>query len=85
LRATWEHIYKETKCISVFDGDDAGRLEIRNLQAYFGAKEIPFQANLHFVSLRKDMSVEGMFSDDWIKELHERSSHWFETYSIDTA
>ena len=85
LRATWEFIRDETCAVAVFDGDPAGEKERKDLQHYFGKKEIPFQPNEDFVSVRKGFPIEALFPDHWIKGAYERHSGWFTDYSIDAS
>ncbi len=83
LRATYQFIRSERACVAVLDGDEAGDNARRELQQFFGQKDIPFEANTHFISVRAGFAIEGLFPDEWIKSLHEESPNWFETYSID--
>lgn len=85
LRATYQFISKERACVAVFDGDDAGDKVRRELQGFFGNKNIPFEANKHYVSVRSKFSIEGLFPDQWIVDLHEQHAGWFDSYSIDAA
>jgi hypothetical protein len=85
LRATYQFIRNEQACIAVFDGDDAGEFERRNLQGFFGQKDIPFNANEHFVSVRARFAIEGLFPDDWIINIYAEHSSWFETYAVDAS
>lgn len=85
LRATYQFIRNEHACVTVFDGDDAGEKERRDLQQYFGQKQIPFEANKHFVSVRSKFAIEGLFPDDWIKEIHEESPSWFGAFAVDAS
>jgi len=85
LRATYQFIREEYPCVSVFDGDDAGEQERRTLQSYFGQKNIPFEANTHFVSVRSRFAIEGLFPDDWIKSVYEEHPSWFDSYSVDAS
>jgi predicted ATP-dependent endonuclease of OLD family len=85
LRATYQFIRSERPCVAVFDGDDAGEKERRDLQGFFGQKDIPFEANYHFVSVRSRFSIEGLFPDEWIKELHSEYSGWFNSYAVDAS
>lgn len=85
LRATYQFIKDEQACIAVFDGDDAGEIERRALQNYFGQKDIPFQANEHFVSVRSRFAIEGLFPDQWIISIHSEHPNWFETFSVDAS
>jgi hypothetical protein len=84
LRATYQFIKDERVCVAVFDGDEAGQRERRALQQYFGQKQIPFQSNEHFVSVRAGFAIEGLFPDEWIIELHNEHSNWFEEFSVDS-
>lgn len=83
LRATYQFIRREHACLAVFDGDDAGEKERRDLQAYFGQNSIPFEANKHFVSVRSRFAIEGLFPDDWIKTVYEEHASWFDSYAVD--
>ncbi len=83
LRATYEFVRDERACIAVFDGDEAGEKERKDLQGYLGNKNIPFQPNLHFVSVRKGFAIEGLFPDEWITDIYEEHPGWFESYSVD--
>lgn len=85
LRATYQFIRNEYACVAVFDGDDAGEIERRALQGYFGNCKIPFEANKHFVSIRSRFAIEGLFPDEWIKQVHEESPSWFESFSVDAS
>ena len=85
LRATWEFIRNETCVVSVFDGDPAGEKERKNLQHYFGQKDIPFQSNDDFISVRKGFPIEALFPDDWISACHAAHSNWFSDFSVDVS
>lgn len=85
LRATYHFIRDENVCVAVFDGDEAGERERKALQQYFGQKQIPYQPNEHFVSVRKGFAIEGLFPDGWIVEIHDQHPDWFEEYSVDAA
>lgn len=85
LRATYQFIRSEYACLAVFDGDDAGEKERRDLQGYFGQNSIPFEANKHFVSVRSRFPIEGLFPDDWIKKIYAEHSSWFVSYAVDAS
>ncbi|NRB55765.1 MAG: AAA family ATPase [Salinicola sp.] len=85
LRATYQFIQQEYACVTVFDGDEAGEQERRNLQAYFGRKSIPFDANRNFVSVRSRFAIEGLFPDDWIITIHKEHPSWFDSFSVDAS
>ncbi len=83
LRATYQFIRLEHACVTVFDGDDAGEKARKELQAYFGQNSIPFEANKHFVSVRSRFAIEGLFPDDWIKDIYKEHLSWFDSYAVD--
>ena len=85
LRATYQFIRNERACVAVFDGDDAGQKERRDLQSYFGNINIPFNANEHFVSVRSGFAIEGLFPDEWIIAIQKEHPNWFENYSVDAS
>lgn len=86
LRATYEFISKEKVCVAVFDGDDAGVKERKDLQGYFGKNQIPFQPNLHYVSVRDRFAIEGLFPDAWIISLKVQHPSWFDNdFSVDSS
>ena len=85
IRATYEFIREERASVVVFDGDSAGEKERRALQSYFSNKQIPFEANLHFVSVRSGFAIEGLFPDEWIKHIHKEHPSWFDDFSIDVS
>tara|TARA_R110000824_G_C15195448_1_gene675217 strand:+ start:347 stop:2023 length:1677 start_codon:yes stop_codon:yes gene_type:complete len=83
LRATYQFIRNERPSIAIFDGDDAGNLERKALQQFFGQREIPFQPNHHFISVRAQFAIEGLFPDNWISDIYDQHPSWFESFSID--
>jgi hypothetical protein len=85
LRATYSFIAQERICVAVFDGDTAGLKARQDLQHYFGNKQISFEPNRNFVSIRRGFAVEGLFPDAWIIELHSEYPSWFEDYSEDST
>jgi len=85
LRATYQFIRNEQACIAVFDGDDAGEIERRGLQQFFGQKDIPFNPNEHYVSVRSRYAIEGLFPDDWIIDIQKEHPNWFDTFSVDAS
>ncbi len=85
MRATYQFIRDEYPAVAVFDGDDAAQKEWRGLQSYFGNVEIPFQSNEHFVVVRSRFSLEGLFPDEWIKEIHDEHPSWFDSFAVDAA
>ncbi len=85
LRATYQFIRKEYACVTVFDGDEAGEKERKDLQGYFGQKSIPFEANKNFVSVRSRFAIEGLFPDGWIINIHEEHASWFDSFAVDAG
>ncbi|WP_417816171.1 ATP-dependent nuclease [Thalassospira alkalitolerans] len=85
LRATYDFIRKERACVAMFDGDDAGERVRKELQGYFGNKDIPFAANQNYVSVRSRFAVEGLFPDEWIISMHGENPQWFESFSVDAT
>lgn len=85
LRATYQFIREEYACVAVFDGDDAGEKERKDLQAYFGQKSIPFEANKHFVSVRSRFAIEGLFPDQWVITIHDENPSWFDYFAVDAG
>jgi len=85
LRATYEFVREERAIISLFDGDDAGDKARRDLQRFFGQKNIPFNPNEDFVIVRDRFSVEGLVPDEWIKDIHQNHAGWFEIYGEDAS
>ena len=85
LRATYEFIRKERPCIVMLDGDDAGDKARKNLQGFFGGKNIPFQANQHYISVKDRFSIEGLFPNDWIKAIQSENPGWFSDFSLDAS
>ncbi|WP_018188910.1 ATP-dependent endonuclease [Microbacterium sp. 77mftsu3.1] len=85
LKATYAPIRDERALVAVFDGDAAGQQSRQNLQQYFGQKDVPFDPNRDFVSVRNGFAVEGLFPDAAVKEMHNQHSSWFQTYSVDSS
>jgi hypothetical protein len=83
LKATWRFIHQERAAVSLFDGDDAGVKSRSNLQSYFGQNEIRFQSKKDFLSVRKGFAIEGLFPDEWIKDIYNDKDNWFIEYSED--
>ena len=83
MKATYEFIHKERAVVTVLDGDQAGSNCRRNLQQFLGNKGISFETNVDFVSLHNGFSLEGLFPDSWIIELHDLHPNWFKSFSVD--
>lgn len=61
LKGCYEFISKDVPVISVFDGDEAGVKERTRLQSYFGKKQIRFESNKDYISVRSGFAIEGLF------------------------
>lgn len=85
LRSSYPMVQAERAAVAVFDGDAAGAKERQGLQQYFGQKQIAFQPNLHFLSVRSGFAIEGLFPDEWIVKLHADHPNWFDEYSVDVS
>ena len=85
LRATFEFVRIERAAISLLDGDDAGDKARRDLQQFFGRKDVPFQANRDFVIVRDRFAIEGLMPDAWIKDVNQSHPGWLEGYAEDAA
>lgn len=85
LRASYPMIQSERAAVAVFDGDEAGVRERKNLQQYFGQKGVAFQSNRHFLSVRHGFAIEGLFPDGWIVDLKEEHPGWFVELSTDVS
>lgn len=83
LKTTYPMINKERPFVSVLDGDDAGMRTRQELQQFFGQKQVRFDSGTDFISIRHGFSIEGLFPDEWIIDLHERSPQYFRSYSVD--
>lgn len=83
LRANWKFIKRERKAVSIFDGDQAGKKAIRNLNSYLNRNTIPFNANQDYIILSDGFEIEYLFPDDWIMEVHNEHPGWFESYALD--
>jgi hypothetical protein len=84
LRANYGFIRRERVAVPVFDGDEAGIKERRELQQYFGQKQTPFQSNQDYLSVRDRFAIEGLFPDSWVQDLHKEHSSWFDIFSEDS-
>lgn len=85
LRATYQFLNKERSCVAVFDGDDAGVREYKDLQGYFGQIKVPFQANNEFVVVRNKFPIEGLFPDKWIVDAASEHQNWFKSFTVDAS
>ena len=85
LRATYEFIRRERACAVVLDGDAAGDKVRRDLQQFFGKKQIAFQPNEQYVSVKDRYAIEGLFPEEWILETHNEHPNWFSNWSVDAG
>lgn len=83
LRTTHEFISKERPTVSVFDGDVAGLKSVNALQGYFGSQSILFRSNFEYVILKKDFEIEYYFPDEWLREIYQDHSGWFDSFTCD--
>ena len=83
LRATYEFVSAERAAVALLDGDDAGLKCRRDLQQFFGQKNIPFSANKDFVIVRDRFPVEGLLPDQWLRQLYQDHNGWFENFDED--
>ena len=83
LRATFEFIRAERASVSLLDGDDAGDKTRKDLQQFFGRKEISFQPNIDFIIVRDRFAIEGLLPDEWIKEVSKSHPGWLEGFAED--
>lgn len=85
LKANYAHIRPETSVVSVFDGDDAGRKAIQEVQHYLSAHNSGFDANVDWVVARAGFAVEGLFPDALLTRAHSEHSGWFSTWLPDAS
>ncbi len=83
LKTTYEFICKERPTVSVFDGDSAGLKSVNALQGYFGNHGVLFRSNQEYVILKKDFEIEYYFPDEWLIEMNNEHSGWFESFTTD--
>jgi hypothetical protein len=69
----------------VSDRDPAGSKECTDPWQFFGHKNVPFEANRQYVSVRDCFATDRLFPDEWIAELHEQHSAWFDTFPLDAV
>jgi hypothetical protein len=83
VKTTYQMISRERAFVSVLDGDDAGIKCRTELQQFLGNKQVRFESGTDFLSVRSGFALEGLFPDEWINELYERSPQYFKSYSVD--
>lgn len=85
LRATYEFIKLERSSVTLLDGDDAGDKAPKDLQQYFGRKDIAFRANEDFVIVRDRFAIEGLLPEAWIRQINADHPGWLEGYAEDAT
>jgi hypothetical protein len=85
VRANYEILRKEQPTVSLFDGDDAGQRAVSDLSSYFGAVGVPFVSNREYVYVRNGFAVEGLFPDEWMRDLFEENGNHFSDFQVDAA
>lgn len=85
LRATYALVRDERALVVLFDGDQAGEKERRELQHFFGQKEIPFQANREYVVVRAGFPIETLFPDQWLVDTVKSHPSWFQDLAVDAS
>jgi hypothetical protein len=85
LRATYPHIRHERALVCLFDGDDAGEKERRDLVSFLGGKDIPFQPNEQYVIGRTKFPIEALFPDEWLAAANQEHEGWFEDFVTDAS
>lgn len=83
MKAAFEYIKEERRAVCVLDGDVAGDRTRRNLQGYFGNKQIPFQPNRDFLVVRDRFSIEGLVPDAWVIQIQQDHPGWFDDFAVD--
>lgn len=83
LRGSYPLIRPEKALVAVFDGDAAGEKARRNLQSFFGAKDVPFASGEDFLTVRQGYAIEGLFPDGFISLAHDEHPGWFIDFSVD--
>jgi ABC-type multidrug transport system ATPase subunit len=83
LRAAFEFVSRERPLVAVFDGDSAGEKARRDLNQFFGRKEVPFQANANYIIVRDRFQIEGLLPDVWLQEIYDEHPGWFDDFPKD--
>lgn len=85
VRANYEILRKEQPTVSLFDGDDAGQKAVSDLASYFGNVGVPFASNREYVYVRNGFAVEGLFPDEWMRDLNDDNGNQFSDFQVDAA
>jgi energy-coupling factor transporter ATP-binding protein EcfA2 len=72
VHSFYEYIRKEVPYVVVFDSDEAGTKARLSLQSIFGELKMRFESGKDFISIRRGYSIEGLFSDKIIEDIHKR-------------
>lgn len=85
VRANYEILRKEQPTISLFDGDDAGQRAVSDLSAYFSNIGVPFNPNREYIYVRNGFAIEGVFPDEWMKEIHASNPTYYSDFQVDAG
>ncbi|MBL0513382.1 AAA family ATPase [Aeromonas media] len=86
LKANYKFLQPDTACVSMFDGDQAGISERKEIQNYIQNKlRLQFEAFKQFVSIRLNFAIEGLFCDEWLLKLYNEHRSYFKDFSIDAT
>lgn len=83
IKALFEYIRNEKPTVIMLDGDDAGIKCSRAIKNYLGNKGIHLENNKDIIIGRDRFPIEGLFPDEWIKNIHDNYAPWFEDFSMD--
>ncbi|WP_432381192.1 ATP-dependent nuclease [Duganella sp. P38] len=83
LKHSYDFIRNEVAIFVVFDGDDAGVEATDALNGFFTNKSIPFNANKDYAVLPKGFAIEGLFPQEFIKDLNDKHPSWFRKFNAD--
>lgn len=75
LKATYSFMSRERSIVVIFDGDDAGLKATKDLNGYFGKKNINFSSNKEYIILPNRAPIEALFPEEWLDEL-SKNSDW---------
>lgn len=86
LAGTLGVLQREVPVVALFDGDDAGMKEVRALSRRFSNSNVRWTPGLDYVTLPVSRSIEGLFPEEWIRDLDDEHPEWFEerpTFDMD--
>jgi hypothetical protein len=84
VKANYGFIREEVAFVPIFDGDEAGRRETRNLRGYLNGHNVPFQANSEYILLPNGLPIEGLFPNKYLTEMIWDHPSWFKDKEIDS-